>query len=63
MKEYKWATLGCGVIAKSAGTGVCCKRTETIFRSKPHARKGSCFLLKNMELIKFMIRLTTYFRM
>lgn len=28
---------------QSAGTGVCCKRTETIFRSKPYARKGSCF--------------------
>ena len=42
-KEYRWATLGCGVIAHQLAQSHGKTGTETPFRSQPHPEKAEAF--------------------
>ena len=62
MKEYKWATLGCGVIANQLAQAFAANGRKLYSVANRTHEKAVAFA-ENMELIKFMIRLTMYFRM
>ena len=62
MKEYKWATLGCGVIANQLAQAFAANGRKLYSVANRTHEKAVAFAEK-YGIDKFMIRLTMYFRM